>query len=263
TWSGQILIERSYDEGASWHTLDTIVSNATVEENFNITGNEELGDAWIRGKILDGAVAVSGECEPTLSCERFYHYGIVKITAFTDSTHVTATVIRTIGATDATKLWSEGAWSDERGYPVTSAFFEGRQFYAGTSYRPLTIWGSRIEDYEDMEIGTLDDDSVEFVIDAGMQNMIRWLVGQEVLLIGTSGGEWRLGSSDPADAITPTNPMRPRIQTTYGSKEIQALLLANAILFVDRQGRKVRGAQYVFERGEAGGYDAPGLYYAG
>jgi len=87
--------------------------------------------------------------------------------------------------------------------------------------------------------------------------MIHWLVGQEVLLIGTSGGEWRLGSSDPADAITPTNPMRPRIQSTYGSKEMQAILLANAVLFVDAQGRKVRGAQYIFEKGESGGYDAP------
>ena len=250
-WTGVVVVERSYDNGTTWHTLGTFKSEA--DQNFNVSGNEEKGDATYRARWVSGA----GPCEPTLSVERFYHYGIIKITGFTDSTHVTATVIRTIGATDATKLWSEGAWSDERGYPVTSAFFEGRQFYAGTSHRPLTIWGSRIEDYENMETGTLDDDPVEFVVDSGMQNMVRWLVGQEVLLIGTSGGEWRLGSSDPADAITPTNPMRPRIQTTYGSKEIQALLLANAVLFVDAQGRRVRGAQYIFEKGEAGGYDAP------
>lgn len=261
TWTGEIVIERSYDDGTTWHTLTTVTSEG--DQNFNITGNEEDGDAWYRARAVDppGTLAWANETIPTLSVERYYHYGIVKITGFMSATVVSATVIRTVGSTGATKLWSEGAWSDGRGYPVTTAFYEGRQFYAGTSYRPLNIWGSRIRDYENMELGSLDDDSVQFTIDSTMQNMIRWLVGQEVLLIGTSGGEWRLGSLDPSDAITPTNPIQPRIQTTYGSKKIQALLLANVVLFVsgagtETKGRVIRGAQYIFEKGEVGGYDA-------
>jgi len=47
----------------------------------------------------------------------------------------------------------------EQGYPVTTAFFEGRQFYAGTSHRPLNIWGSRIDDYENMDTGNKLDDA--------------------------------------------------------------------------------------------------------
>lgn len=235
-----------------WHLVEPFQS--VDDQNFNVPGEETIGDAYLRVECTaqdDAALNI------ILSCERFYHYGIVKITGYTSATSVSATVIRTLGSTAATKLWSEGSWSDERGYPVTVAFYEGRLWHAGTEYRPLNIWGSRINNYENMESGDLDDDAVGFTVDSTMQNMIRWLVGQEVLLIGTSGGEWRLGSSDPADSITPTNPMRPRIQTTYGSKEIQALLLANTILFVDAQGRKVRGAQYIFEKGETGGYDAP------
>jgi len=258
TWTGEIVIERSYDDGASWHTLTTVTSEG--DQNFNITGEEVDGDAWYRTRAVDppGTLAWANETIPTLSVERYYHYGIVKVTAFTSSTVVTGEVVKAINSESATKLWSEGTWSDERGYPVTTAFFEGRHFYAGTSYRPLNSWGSRVQDYENMDVGDkLDDDAVKYTVDSGMQNMIRWLVGHDVLLIGTSGGEWRLGSFDPADPITPTNPMKPRIQTTYGSKEIQALLLANAVLFVDAEGRRVRGAQYIFEKGEAGGYDAP------
>lgn len=246
-------VAAAYPRYEGWSTLETLQS--TQDQNFNVTGEETLGNAYLRVKrTVDSA---GNDPTVVVSVERFYHYGIVKITGFTSATSVSATVIKTLGSTGATKLWSEGAWSDQRGYPVTTAFYEGRLWNAGTSYRPLDIWGSRTNDYENMEIGTLDDDSVKFTVDSSMQNMIRWLVGQEVLLIGTSGGEWRLGSSDPADAITPTNPMRPRIQTTYGSEEIQALLLANAVLFVDAQGRRVRGAQYIFEKGETGGYDAP------
>ncbi len=257
TWTGEIVVERSYDEGSTWHTLETVTSEG--DQNFNIAGNEEIGDAWLRARAVDppGTLAWANEAIPTLTVERYYHYGIIRITEFNSSTSVEGTSVRTVGLSDATKLWSEGAWSDERGYPVTSDFFEGRQYFAGSTSRPLDIWGSKVHDYENMRIGTLDDDPVKFTVDSGMQNQIRWLVGQDVLLIGTSGAEWKLGSSDPADAITPTNPIRPKKQTTYGSKAIQAILLANAILFVDTKGRKVRGAQFIFEKGEAGGYDAP------
>lgn len=257
TWTGEIVVERSYDSGTTWHTVETFTSEGDL--NFNITGEEEIGDAYYRARAVDppGTLAWANEAIPTLSCERYYHYGIVKVTAFTSSTVVTGVVVRIMNSEVATKLWSEGAWSDEKGFPATISFFEGRQFFAGTSYKPLNIWGSKVNEYDNFRRGTLDDDPVKNTIDSGLQNKIRWLVGQEVLLIGTSGAEWKLGSADPSDALSPSNPIKPRIQTTYGSKEIQALLLANAVLFVDTKGRRVRGAQFVFEKGEAGAYDAP------
>lgn len=241
----------TYPRYEGWHTLDTFRS--TADQNFDIAGDEEVGNAYLRVRCTTYVAQV----DMILTCERYYHYGIVQITGFTSSKNVSATVIRTLGSTDATPLWSEAAWSDEKGYPVSSDFFEGRQYYAGSTGRPLDILGSRVNDYENMKIGPLDDDAVKFTVDSGMQNQIRWLVGEDVLLIGTDGAEWKLGSPDPADAITPTNPIRPKKQTTYGSKAIQALLLANVVLFVDSKGRRVRGAQYIFEKGEAGGYDAP------
>ncbi|GAI13234.1 unnamed protein product, partial [marine sediment metagenome] len=138
-WTGQLVIERSYDEGTNWHTIGGDVFASQDDQNFNVSGNEELGDAWLRIRAIepDGtfvwiiAGATPDACVATLTCERFYHYGIVKVTAFTSSTVVTGEVVRAINSEEATKTWSEGAWSDERGYPVTLAFFEGRLFYAG------------------------------------------------------------------------------------------------------------------------------------
>lgn len=243
----------TYPRYEGWTQLDEVTS--TQDKNYNNTGTEILGDAYLRvERSVDSA---DNDPVVTISVENYYSEGIVKITGYTSGTSVTGTVIRALGSTDATKLWSEGLWSDERGYPATTAFYEGRQWFAGQSYRPLDIVGSVINQYNNMRRGDLADDSVAYTVDAAQQNQVRWLVGQETLLIGTSGGEWRLGSTDPSQSITPTNPMRPRIQTTYGSKELQAILLANAVLFVDQKGTKVRGAQYVFEQGESGGYDAP------
>ena len=102
-----------------WHTVESYQS--TQDQNFNAPGEETLGGAYLRVK----RTVDSAGNDPTvlIGVERYYHYGIVRITGFISATSVSATVIRTLGSTDATKLWSEGAWSDERGYPVTTSFY--------------------------------------------------------------------------------------------------------------------------------------------
>ena len=54
--------------------------------------------------------------------------------------------------------------------------------------------------------------------------------------MGTSGAEWKLGSFDSGEPLSPATPVVPRTQTTYGSKEIQAIMLANIVLFVQQEG---------------------------
>ena len=243
-----------------WHILEPLQS--TNDQNFNVPGEESLGDAYLRvRRTVDSA-----DNDPTilLSVERFHHYGIVEITGFTSATAVTATVIRTLGSTSATKLWSEGAWSDARGYPSCGTFHEERLMLGGTTFEPHRIDGSKTNEWENFRADSVfDDDSVSYSLAASEMNAIRWLISKEVLLMGTSGAEWKLGSFDTGEPLTPGNPTVPRIQTTFGSKDIQAIMLANIVLFVvggqseDAPGRVVRGAQYVFEKGESGGYDAP------
>lgn len=242
-----------------WHILETVQSAGN--QDFNIAGNEELGDAYLRvRRTIDDA---DKDPTVTLSVERFYHYGIAKITGFTSAMLVTATTTRTIGSATATKTWSEGAWSDERGYPGAGTFHEERLMVGGTAFEPHRADGSKTDDWENFRAGTLDDDSISYSLATAELNAVRWLVSKEILLLGTSGAEWKLGSFDTGEPLTPGNPTVPRPQTAYGSKDIQAILLANIVLFVvggqseSQLGRVVRGAQYVFEKGESGGYDAP------
>ncbi len=237
-----------------WHILEPFQS--TQDQNFNAPGEETLGDAYIRARrTVDDA-----DNDPTviLSCERFYHYGIAEIIGFTSATSVTATTIRTLGSTAATKLWSEGAWSDERGYPSAGTFHEERLMLGGTVFEPHRLDGSKTDEWENFRSDSvLDDDSISYSLASNEVNAIRWLISKEILLMGTSGAEWKLGSFDTGEPLTPGNPTIPRTQTTYGSRDIQAIMLANVVLFVQAEGRVVRGAQFVFEKGESGGYDAP------
>lgn len=77
--------------------------------------------------------------------------GYVKVTSFTNSMNVTATVIQTLASGAATTVWRLGAFSDTTGYPTSIAFFEQRLMYAGTTTDPQTIWGSKSNIYNDFE----------------------------------------------------------------------------------------------------------------
>lgn len=334
-WTGVLEIQRSYDEGITWHTLGAFESKE--DQNFDVPGEEELGDAWL--KVV--CTTYSNAIEVILTVERYYHYGIVKIIGFADTTHVTANVTRAINRTStytnkyafvdgaggadtitdadsnflndgfaanqvitvsgsadnnssytivsvvagtitlatgvltaegagpsvtigiATKLWSEGAWSDERGYPASGTFHEERLMLGGTVHEPNRLDGSKTNEWENFRSDSvLDDDSILYFLTSNEVNAIKWLISKEALLMGTTGAEWKLGAFDTGEPLTPGNPTVPRVQTTYGSKGIQAIMLANIVLFVvggqseNSEGRVVRGAQFVFEKGESGSYDA-------
>ena len=124
-------------------------------------------------------------------------------------------------------------------YPTCVDFYEERLLFAGTNNDPQTIWASKSGDYENMTTGTGDDDAFVYTIAAKGVNAIQWIVPQNVLLIGTKGAEWKMGSSGTDEPISVSNVYVKR-QSTWGSKSIQALLVNDIVLFVQRAGTKIR-----------------------
>ena len=140
-------------------------------------------------------------------------------------------------------------------YPSCVAFFEQRLCWGGSDADTQTIWCSQTADYENMIPGTDDDNAIVYGIASDRVNRIRWMVAEDYLLIGTVGGEWRFGAGTKTDAFTPTTAQAKR-QSTYGSHEIQAILINEACLFVQRGGRKLREYSYSYEKDK---YVAPDL----
>tara|TARA_R100000458_G_scaffold22965_1_gene20538 strand:+ start:7853 stop:10024 length:2172 start_codon:yes stop_codon:yes gene_type:complete len=175
--------------------------------------------------------------------------GYVEITGYTSATVVSATVKSQLpdSVTSGTKFWSEGAWSDHRGYPRAIGFFEERIYYAGTSYQPQTIWGSTTADFENFKSGSEDDSSVAFTIASDQVNAIRHLLPEQVLAMFTQGGEFVLQATGTSSStVTPTNVQVAR-QTAYGAANIRPIRAGNVSLFVQSGGKKVREFSYQAE----------------
>jgi len=181
--------------------------------------------------------------------------GYVQITGVTDSTHATAKILSPLGDTTPTSTWREGAWSDLRGYPAAVTFHESRLWFGGSQNQPQTIWGSASSDYENFTPGAEDADPITVELSSSQINSIRWIRSGRVLLIGTIGGEWRLGSSSSDAPLTPSSAYAKQ-ETTYGSAAVVPAQTAGVVLFVQRSGRKLREMAYDYS---SDGWVAPDM----
>lgn len=173
-------------------------------------------------------------------------FGHARITAWTSTTQVTATVLLSLPSTTATKEWRLGAWSDTTGWPRTVCFYGGRLWWGGTANQPQTLWASRASDYESYRDGALGDDALVVTIDDDKVNAIRWLAPRTPLTAGTTGGIFNIRASTNDEALTPSN-LNAKRQDAGGVADLAPLLIGQAALYPDRAGRAVLELSYNFE----------------
>lgn len=244
TWAGNIYLERSENNGTSWDVIRSW--NSSSDRNYSTAGNQPFP------ALLRLRYAGSGTGRALLQVSETMHVGVVQITAAdTSGTSVnntaTATVIVPLFAATATAKWAESAFSDLRGNAGVITLHEQRLYLSGNNDRAMTVWGSQVDDFENFRIGTIDSDGLSLTLASGQQNAIEWMISQSSLIIGTNGDEWTLGASDSSKTITATN-IKAQNQSRYGSANVQAVLLAEVVLFIQRNARKVRELTYSFER---------------
>jgi hypothetical protein len=246
-WWGQIDLQRSTD-GATWETFRTFTAQA--DRNVNATGFQETaaefrivftsaGDPYASPPWTGTPPTTYVQARAALEVAEVYMAGLVSISSYTSPTVVSAVVINELEGTGATKFWSEGAWSTYQGYPRTVGLFEQRLFFAGTDLRPNTMWGSVTADFENFAYGEQDDAAVMYQFAAAQQNPIQWIETLLRLHAGTSAGEHIVASGNTDEPLTPSN-VTVRDPTGYGSEFLQAVKVENAILFMQRQGRRLR-----------------------
>ncbi len=186
--------------------------------------------------------------------------GIAQITLVTSDTVASARIMLPFtgpGLVLTKGAWTleNDSWSDARGWPGVVSFFEQRLWFASTTGRPQTIWGSRSGDYEDFTAGASNNDSVVFTIASNQVDIIRWMKAAKFMLAGTIGAEFKMtGGTDTA--ISPTN-ILVQSDTAYGAEySPDAVRAGHAVIFVQRGGHQIRELAFNYETDS---YQAPDL----
>ena len=177
-------------------------------------------------------------------------WGYVRITGFTSSTVVNATVVNSLTSTAAKLTWRLGAFGTGPGYPSVISFFQQRLVYATTAAEAQKMWFSTTGSFTDfspsLSTGTVSaSDAVTYQLGSGRVNKIRWLVTGQQLLIGTAGEEFSLTGAN-AEAISATNPPLVRLNSAEGCSDVPAFRVGGQTVFVQRSGREIRSVQYDF-----------------
>ena len=255
-WIADVIVQRSLDGGATWDSIRKF--RGKEDRNVDATGNQ-VEDALFRVVLNDiDPPTNAGPTTPRVVIEVVdaYIYGLVQILGVINSTNCRVRIVDEPLSEAETPYWAEGAWSDVRGYPRAVTLHEQRLCFGGTAHQPQTVWGSVTGDFENFQRGTLDTDSFAYTLGATEFNAILWFVSQGRLLIGTTAGEWSMWSGDQGLPITPSA-VKVDQQSAFGSKVgVPALLVNDLVLFVQRQGRKVRELSFSYEKD---GYVAPDL----
>lgn len=252
TWTATIRLLRNSKANQDAGIFDTtkmqVIREWTSSNDRNVSASgTETDRVGLVVQITNYTSNTNGRV--VLESRDFTTGGTVTITAVASGTSATATVNRWLGDSFATPTtrWSEAAFSGLRGYPKAVTMHQQRLCFGGTTARPNTIWCSSVNDYQNFRTGALDTDALRFTLAASEGNRINWMYSQQQLLIGTSGDEWSIGAADTSRAFSASNVIAKR-QSSYGSKYIRAAIVNDVLLFVQRNGRKVRELVYSFQK---------------
>lgn len=239
TWTADILLQKSEDQGATWKTLRSYSSAG----DYNVAASGTEDDVCLL-RLFSNDFS-SGTLRLDLAFEPFTQQGIVRLTGITDARNATATVINELGSTNDTNLFYHGAWSEYAGYPCSVVFFQNRLFFGGTAKQPQTVWGSQSGDYINFGVSSpvVDSDAITIPLVSEQVNTIKNMKSLDKIIGFTSGGNWKIGSGSDSSAITPTSISAVQ-QGYYGASSLTPLSIGNRMIYAEEKGSAVRDIGY-------------------
>lgn len=224
--------------------------NGKVYQHASGTITGSAAPSHVTGTQYDGISGLDVNGKGPYGCSwtyRFSSLGRLKITGFTDSTHVTATVLQELASTNATYRWRFGAFSPKRGWPQHGVIIYERLVLAKDNIR----YASQVGLYNDFdrfnENGDIGDDQ-GFNSPLTDPNPIAWMFPGTSLFTGGTREEGLMQQSSAARGVAPGN-IRNTVNSRRGSAPVRPIDLDGKPVFLQRNRRKVlRVTDSTYER---------------
>ena len=228
-----------------------------IEENITSTTLSPSGTTGSVTITASVALFSAADIGRNIRIKQGSAWGAAKVTAFTDTTHVDATVIDDDDSafvdTSAVTTWRLGSWYVNNWPAGQPTFFNNRLVFCNTTAEPNAFWCSRSSDFNSHKPtardGTVaDTHGINRLITDNQVNAIFWLVVDNAdMFAGTSDGPFKIWSGSTTEAFSPTK-VKVDKQTRDGAANISPSPAGDAILYVSRSTLKVRELSFSFEK---------------
>jgi len=241
------LEDVNYLDLPTWEPLKTITVNSIWRYEGNVYKATAVGSTnktgtfppvHLEAKAQDGVDAATWEYQHS-------GYGWGQIVAFNSTTSVDITVTSRLpaGAVTGTNRYARAAFNDTDGWPTDVTFFRERLVYV----RGRSVFCSVVGAYDDFTRKDGPDVTKETALilqlTSDRVDNIRWAVGAQRLLLGSSRGEITVQEQTPQQVFAADNATNTP-QTEYGSRLMHPIRAGSVALFVQRSGRKLRELKY-------------------
>lgn len=230
TFTATVTLQRSIGEPGNWIDVATYTTAASSTYNDGLSNQ----DAYYRIGVKTGDFT-SGPVVLDLDYETGSISGVVKITAYSSETSVSAIVLKDLGGTASSTNWYESRWSPRRGYPTSVRFYDGRLCWSGQDQ----FDGSVSDAYSSFDSDVEGDSGrISRSIGGESTDTINWMLDLQRLILGAEGAEYAVKTTSLDEPISPTN-FNIKSPSTVGSSYPAALKVDSRGYFVDKSGRKL------------------------
>lgn len=235
TWAGTLTLQRSVSEPGAWLDVNTYTANTTVDYD------DGLDNQTIYYRLgFDSGDFTSGTATVSLKYSSGGLTGVVRLTAVASETSASAIVLKPLGGTTGSTDWSEGLFSERRGWPSAVALAQGRLWMAGKN----RIVASVSDAYESFDPDTEGDSGpINRSIGQGPVDDINWIISLQRIMLGTASAEVSIKSSSFDEPITPTV-FSLSFPSTQGSGQVAPVKVDSTGLFVNRSGTRIMELTY-------------------
>jgi hypothetical protein len=117
------------------------------------------------------------------------------------------------------------------------------------------VFTTQTGDFNSLRVRTpsRDDDAVTFTIAAQQVNEIRHLISMDVLILLTSGGEWRV--TEGQDQVLTPSTLGVKRQSKNGSSWVKPVIINDTAIYVQEKGSRIRDLNYEFTSNKYSGTD--------
>jgi len=177
--------------------------------------------------------------------------GTAKIVEYISSTSVKADILDYMPENITTNDWELGLFHTSGTYPICGTFWNKRFIILIDTISGPKVIASYTEDFNnfnDLENGEQTAEC-SFVIPvlSDKYNQAKWLMGGDILAVGTSSGEFYISQKTTSEGWSFENTNITQV-SQIGNKQITPIKINGHILFTDKFGTSIRDLVYSYER---------------